>query len=54
MTMTFFILSHSALSLTKVNTYALMYVWEGSDASLKPVLLAAHQGVSAHQALSRD
>lgn len=40
-----FPLVHSALSLTKVNTYALMYVWEGSDASLKPVLLAAHQDV---------
>lgn len=23
-----------------------MYEWEGSDASLKPLLLAAHQGLS--------
>ena len=36
--------SHSTLSLRKVNTYGLLYVWQGSDVSLKPVLLAAHQG----------
>jgi len=31
--------------LTKVNTYALWYEWKGSDVSLKPLLLAAHQDV---------
>ncbi|EGN91720.1 hypothetical protein SERLA73DRAFT_173383 [Serpula lacrymans var. lacrymans S7.3] len=36
---------HKALKLTKVNTYGLLYEWKGSDASLKPLLLAAHQGV---------
>ena len=37
--------SHSSLELTKVNTYGLVYVWKGSDASLKPLLLLAHQDV---------
>ena len=36
--------SHANLKLTKVNTYGLYYEWKGSDASLKPLLLAAHQG----------
>jgi len=36
--------SHATLSLTKVNTFGLVYVWSGSDTSLKPILLAAHQG----------
>ncbi|EJD07407.1 carboxypeptidase S [Fomitiporia mediterranea MF3/22] len=40
-----FPLIHSKLSLTKVNTYGLVYEWEGSDPSLKPLLLAAHQDV---------
>ncbi|KAF5314212.1 hypothetical protein D9758_017834 [Tetrapyrgos nigripes] len=38
-----FPLVHSTLSLTKVNTYALLYEWTGTNASLKPLLLAAHQ-----------
>ncbi|KDQ61780.1 hypothetical protein JAAARDRAFT_204220 [Jaapia argillacea MUCL 33604] len=38
-------LIHSTLELTKVNTYGLVYVWKGSDESLKPLLLAAHQDV---------
>ncbi|KDQ61781.1 hypothetical protein JAAARDRAFT_31262 [Jaapia argillacea MUCL 33604] len=38
-------LIHSTLELTKVNTYGLVYVWKGSDASFKPLLLAAHQDV---------
>ncbi len=38
--------SHTTLKLTKVNTYGLLYEWEGTDASLKPLLLAAHQGNS--------
>ncbi|KAF9511576.1 hypothetical protein BS47DRAFT_1377147 [Hydnum rufescens UP504] len=37
--------THSTLRLTKVNTYALAYHWEGSDGSLKPILLAGHQDV---------
>ncbi|KAI0731172.1 carboxypeptidase S [Earliella scabrosa] len=40
-----FPLIHSTLELTKVNTYGLVYVWKGSDSSLKPLLLAAHQDV---------
>ncbi|KAF9646522.1 carboxypeptidase S, partial [Thelephora ganbajun] len=40
-----FPLVHSTLSLTKVNTWGLVYVWPGSDESLKPVLFAAHQDV---------
>ena len=37
-------ISHKILTLTKVNTYGLLYEWKGSDNSLKPLLLAAHQG----------
>ncbi|TFY55688.1 hypothetical protein EVJ58_g8091 [Rhodofomes roseus] len=40
-----FPLIHMKLQLTKVNTYGLAYVWEGSDGSLKPLLLTAHQDV---------
>lgn len=40
-----FPLAHAALQLTKVNTYGLLYVWQGSDASLKALVLAAHQDV---------
>jgi len=36
---------HASLELTKVNTYGLVYVWKGSDASLKPLLLTGHQDV---------
>jgi Gly-Xaa carboxypeptidase len=35
---------HKSLKLTKVNTYGLLYEWTGSDTSLKPILLMAHQG----------
>ncbi|TRM68974.1 carboxypeptidase S [Schizophyllum amplum] len=38
-------LVHSNLKLTKVNTYGLVFDWIGSDSSLKPILLAAHQDV---------
>ncbi|KAM6496948.1 carboxypeptidase S [Amanita muscaria] len=37
--------SHATLELTKVNTYGLLYIWKGSDTSLKPILLMAHQDV---------
>ncbi|KAF8070006.1 hypothetical protein FPV67DRAFT_1578960 [Lyophyllum atratum] len=40
-----FPLVHTTLQLTKVNTYGLLYVWQGSDFSLKPIVLAAHQDV---------
>ncbi|CAA7262813.1 unnamed protein product [Cyclocybe aegerita] len=40
-----FPLVHATLNLTKINTYGLHYEWKGSDASLKPLLLAAHQDV---------
>ncbi|KAF9786336.1 carboxypeptidase S [Thelephora terrestris] len=40
-----FPLVHSTLALTKVNTWGLVYVWPGSDGSLKPILLTAHQDV---------
>ena len=35
---------HAELSLTKVNTYGLVYEWKGSDPSLKPIAFLAHQG----------
>ncbi|KAH9027918.1 hypothetical protein EDB84DRAFT_1563249 [Lactarius hengduanensis] len=40
-----FPLTHETLTLTKVNTYGLLYEWKGSDDTLKPLLLAAHQDV---------
>ncbi|KAI0295384.1 carboxypeptidase S [Multifurca ochricompacta] len=40
-----FPLTHKTLSLTKVNTYGLLYEWKGSDNSLKPLQFAAHQDV---------
>ncbi|KAF7309691.1 Gly-X carboxypeptidase [Mycena indigotica] len=40
-----FPLVHKTLSLTKVNTYGLLFEWTGADSSLKPILLAAHQDV---------
>ncbi|KAG9031640.1 hypothetical protein FRB95_002449 [Tulasnella sp. JGI-2019a] len=36
---------HKELSLTKVNTHGLLYTWQGSDPSLKPILLMNHQDV---------
>ena len=32
------------LQVTKVNTYGIVLHWQGSDESLRPVLMAAHQG----------
>lgn len=37
--------SHTTLKKTAVNTYALVYHWQGSNNTLKPILLTAHQGV---------
>ena len=36
---------YSTLSITKVNTWGLVYVWKGRNSSLKPLLLTAHQGL---------
>lgn len=38
-------LVHQTLQLDKVNTHGLAYTWLGSDISLKPLLLMAHQDV---------
>ncbi len=38
-------LSSVALELTKINTYGLVFKWNGSDSTLKPLLLTAHQDV---------
>ncbi|KAJ7082845.1 hypothetical protein B0H15DRAFT_851685 [Mycena belliarum] len=40
-----FPLVHGNLKLRKINTYGLLYEWRGSNESLKPVLLTAHQDV---------
>ncbi|KIJ20621.1 Merops: M20.UNA [Paxillus involutus ATCC 200175] len=36
---------HATLRRIKVNTYALVYEWKGTDDSVKPLLLAAHLDV---------
>ncbi|KAG8770390.1 hypothetical protein FRC12_004298 [Ceratobasidium sp. 428] len=36
---------HTTLTQTRINTHALLYHWPGSDSSLKPILLTAHQDV---------
>ncbi|KAI3619693.1 gly-x carboxypeptidase [Moniliophthora roreri] len=46
---TAFPLVHAKLDLQKVNTYGLLFEWAGSDTSLKPLLLAAHQGTTADE-----
>jgi len=38
-------LCDSLLNRTVINTYSLLYKWEGSDASLKPVILLGHMDV---------
>lgn len=40
-----FPLFHEKLELEVVNEHALVYTWQGSDRSLKPVLLTGHQDV---------
>ena len=40
-----FPLVHSQLTLEKINTYSLLYKWQGSDPSLKPIILMSHQDV---------
>ncbi|KAK3675851.1 hypothetical protein LTR78_004492 [Recurvomyces mirabilis] len=36
---------HEDLKVEKVNTYGLLYTWQGSDEKLKPLVLMAHQDV---------
>ncbi|KAK7060905.1 hypothetical protein VNI00_000638 [Paramarasmius palmivorus] len=36
---------YTELKVTKVNTYGLIFHWQGSESQLKPILLAAHQDV---------
>ncbi|KAK3070582.1 hypothetical protein LTR53_010214 [Teratosphaeriaceae sp. CCFEE 6253] len=36
---------HSDLQVEKINTFGLLYTWQGSDASLKPLVLMSHQDV---------
>ncbi|KAK4112705.1 carboxypeptidase S [Canariomyces notabilis] len=38
-----FPLIHKKLLVEKVNTHGLLYTWKGSNASLKPIILMAHQ-----------
>jgi carboxypeptidase PM20D1 len=38
-------LTHAKLSLEKISTYSLLYKWEGSDPSKKPIILMSHQDV---------
>jgi carboxypeptidase PM20D1 len=40
-----FPLIHENISLEKINEYSLLYKWEGSDASKKPIILMSHQDV---------
>ena len=40
-----FPLVHENLSLEKINEYSLLYKWEGSDTSKKPIILMSHQDV---------
>lgn len=47
-------LVHEKLSLKKVADYSLLYKWEGSDASLAPYVLMAHQDVVPIEEASRS
>lgn len=40
-----FPLLDSTLSLEKINKYSLLYKWQGSDTSKKPIILMSHQDV---------
>ncbi|KAI1815016.1 peptidase family M20/M25/M40 [Poronia punctata] len=37
--------SSSSLKVEKINTHALLYTWQGSDMTLQPTVLTAHQDV---------
>ncbi|KAJ8474417.1 hypothetical protein ONZ51_g7230 [Trametes cubensis] len=49
-----FPLVHQNLNKTHVNKFALVYHWQGSDDSLKPTLLTAHQDVVPVEPLTVD
>ncbi|KAJ7096137.1 carboxypeptidase S [Mycena epipterygia] len=49
-----FPLLHAALPLQRVNTYGLIYTWQGTDDSLKPLLLMGHYDVVPVAPLSAD
>ncbi|KAJ7056189.1 hypothetical protein C8F01DRAFT_1157035 [Mycena amicta] len=51
---TAFPLVHANLDLQKVNTYGLIYTWQGTDDSLKPLLLMGHYDVVPVAPLSVD
>ena len=36
--------SHETLEITKINTYGLVYHWQGTDSTLDPILFTGHQG----------
>jgi len=40
-----FPLTHSTLAIEKISTYSLLYTWQGSDPSKKPIILMSHQDV---------
>ncbi|KAL5537075.1 hypothetical protein ACEPAF_898 [Sanghuangporus sanghuang] len=40
-----FPLMHSNLTVSKANSFSLIFHWQGSDESLKPILLTSHQDV---------
>ncbi len=40
-----FPLTHSKLTLEKINDYSLLYTWKGSAPSKKPIILMSHQDV---------
>jgi len=45
---------HQQLTLEMVNELSLLYKWQGSDSSLKPILFMAHQDVVPVDAQTRD
>ncbi|GBE85034.1 Carboxypeptidase S [Sparassis crispa] len=49
-----FPLVHTRLLKEEVNVYALVYHWQGTDDSLKPMLLTAHQDVVPVEPLTLD
>ncbi|KZS99469.1 uncharacterized protein LAESUDRAFT_816936 [Laetiporus sulphureus 93-53] len=49
-----FPLVHTKLRRTKLNLYALVFHWQGSNDTLKPMLLTAHQDVVPVEQLTLD
>ncbi|TID28562.1 hypothetical protein CANINC_002435 [Pichia inconspicua] len=45
---------HNLTTLHKVNHFGLVYIWQGSDTSLKPLLLMAHQDTTPVDPSSLD